>query len=665
MARRRRPATTLAERIGALEANAFEAEAMIIRRFGLEVEWARIANIMITGESVESSNFVTGVSGWQIDGDGNAEFQSATIRGSLNADDITAGTLSIARIASNSITMNEIELTAALVATQELRSTTYTPGSAGWQIDADGTAEFNNVTVRGTVTASDIYSTSWDGTIPLSLGTYDSGATLGFAFDGDNNNIQIMGNLFLGGNIQMINGSGALEWYNTSDVLSGELSWNQVSAFVALDLKSNSSFAIQNGDVTITDGSLTINETATYALNLKGEYLSGGFTGQWRWHTGIGAADDTELLRLYYDHNNVTGMPAELVDFEFATFDPLSGSSFKMHVNGVISVANGTASLPSMSWESDLNTGFYRIGENNIGVAGGGVEIARFLLSSGNGWIETDVIAVNNEMQFPLGGTAADPSLTFGDGDTGFYQPVDDVLEVTVLNLDRAYWQVPTANSTTNVRKAAPYVILGGALGSTAGNIQRFQSWAYTSTNQISLELQAVRDSAGSDWTTEAVGFRRITDSTAQASLWFYQSRVGVNTTAPPTTFAASGPISSVPTTTGSTNTGQWVNNSGSFYEWRRFTSSKRYKKFIKYKGITEKIAKLELPDLAEFKRKEDETDDIYFGFIAEDLAEVHPKLVSYDEQGRPETPDHMAILHVMAAKIKVLEKEVALLKAA
>lgn len=44
--------------------------------------------------------------------------------------------------------------TLQLTAGQWIRSTTYTPGSVGWNIHANGSAEFNNVTVRGTVYAS-------------------------------------------------------------------------------------------------------------------------------------------------------------------------------------------------------------------------------------------------------------------------------------------------------------------------------------------------------------------------------------------------------------------------------------------------------------------------------------------------------------------------------
>jgi hypothetical protein len=42
---------------------------------------------------IKSSNYLTGSAGWIINSDGSAEFQNATIRGSLNANDITAGSI--------------------------------------------------------------------------------------------------------------------------------------------------------------------------------------------------------------------------------------------------------------------------------------------------------------------------------------------------------------------------------------------------------------------------------------------------------------------------------------------------------------------------------------------------------------------------------------------
>jgi len=50
-------------------------------------------------DDLESDNYVSGSSGWRIERDtGNAEFQNATIRGTLDASDISTGTISVARL---------------------------------------------------------------------------------------------------------------------------------------------------------------------------------------------------------------------------------------------------------------------------------------------------------------------------------------------------------------------------------------------------------------------------------------------------------------------------------------------------------------------------------------------------------------------------------------
>ena len=48
---------------------------------------------LTTGGTLKSDNYVFESSGWKIDHDGNARFNNATVRGTLNATDIVAGTL--------------------------------------------------------------------------------------------------------------------------------------------------------------------------------------------------------------------------------------------------------------------------------------------------------------------------------------------------------------------------------------------------------------------------------------------------------------------------------------------------------------------------------------------------------------------------------------------
>lgn len=95
MARRLVASNDLAARILQLELNQWESEPMIIRRFGIEVDWAKIGEVMASGNSLESGNYVAGTSGWMIDGDGNAEFNDVTVRGTIYASAGEIGALQV------------------------------------------------------------------------------------------------------------------------------------------------------------------------------------------------------------------------------------------------------------------------------------------------------------------------------------------------------------------------------------------------------------------------------------------------------------------------------------------------------------------------------------------------------------------------------------------
>ena len=151
---------------------------------------------------IKSSNYVTGSTGWAINSDGSAEFRNATIRGSLNASDITAGTLSSDRldtsfiavggaasdVNSNSTTIDGGKITAdsitasqiasSTITTSQLNFTPYTDGenidsgsiggisidsdsihtsgypSSGFEITSGGNANFLNVVARGTISGT-------------------------------------------------------------------------------------------------------------------------------------------------------------------------------------------------------------------------------------------------------------------------------------------------------------------------------------------------------------------------------------------------------------------------------------------------------------------------------------------------------------------------------
>ena len=89
-----------------------------------------------TSGFIKSQNYSSGSAGWQISPDGSAEFQNATIRGSLNAGDITAGTININRLPT--ITTSQINFDAGDIGGAESGTilATINASSEGITIDA-------------------------------------------------------------------------------------------------------------------------------------------------------------------------------------------------------------------------------------------------------------------------------------------------------------------------------------------------------------------------------------------------------------------------------------------------------------------------------------------------------------------------------------------------
>ena len=197
------------------------------------------------------------------------------------------------------------------------------------------------------------------------------------------------------------------------------------------------------------------------------------------------------------------------------------------------------------------------------------------------------------------------------------------------------------------------------------------QSWGFDAgSNLVNLELQILRDTTGSDWTTASVGFRRITDNTAQASLWFYQSRIGINTSGPVRTLSVAGTFSARPnynTTPG--QAAHWKVASGSDYELWRYTSSKEYKRDIDYD--VDFLADYELRPATFYGIGEEDRDVQSIAFIAQDIAAQDDRLAVYaeDELVMYSEPGVMAILAAKAnraeAEIKALEERVRVLESA
>lgn len=354
-------------------------------------------------------------------------------------------------------------------------------------------------------------------------------------------------------------------------------------------------------------------------------------------------------------------------------------------------VKDGTAAAPGIRLSTNAH-GLYRFDASNIGIAANGA--AAIIASSGgvtvmgdylyfNGVTGTEYLQfadasnyarivldgsetwrTNTSGQSLAGnGSSGAPSHSFiGDTNTGFYRHAENTIGVALGAAARAFFQVPTANGSAGLAGGATFqsgAVSLDVLGSTSGNIQRRGTFFFdVGGNNTSIEVQAVRDANGSDWTTAAVGFRRVTDATSQASLWLYQSRVGINKSGPQWTLEVAGTFGAAPSSTTSTsgNRADWFVGATGTYQLYRYTSSKRLKREIDYD--TAYLADYTLKPVTFFGIGEHDYDANSIGFIAEDVANNDKRLGTYNEDGEVEVFSDIGVLAILAAKANRAEAE-------
>ena len=104
----------------------------------LTASWIALTANGITNAHIASSNYAGGSQGFVIRSDGWAEFNNVDIRGRLRAGDINSGTLSVDRIATNSI--NGVKLG---IGSNGVGTTNLVPGAVTW---AYAHSEYGNIT---------------------------------------------------------------------------------------------------------------------------------------------------------------------------------------------------------------------------------------------------------------------------------------------------------------------------------------------------------------------------------------------------------------------------------------------------------------------------------------------------------------------------------------
>lgn len=272
-------------------------------------------SIVLTGAgTIESSNFVSGSAGFQINYDGSVEFTTGTFSGTLEAgeihipDAVTASSFHVDSsgqmwlgstsfgaapfrvTAAGAVTATGVTVTGSIttgsgsnIGAQYLssgstaanltidtggwvRSQNYSAGSAGWAIDASGNAEFNDVTVRGdieagTITIGDFHVDSsgnmWHG------GESSFAAARGFRLDASSGRIEA------GNTVYFIDASGNLNGYlTTGGLIPGHVGWFTIDTDGndLLVYPNTGAYTLDSAAATFDTGAVLFDSTSTFTV---------------------------------------------------------------------------------------------------------------------------------------------------------------------------------------------------------------------------------------------------------------------------------------------------------------------------------------------------------------------------------------------------------------
>lgn len=229
---------------------------------------------------------------------GTAQIADAAIAtakiGNLQVTDAKIGDLNVNKLLAGTISAKEIILSNSVLSI--LRSDNYSAGSTGWRIRGNGDAEFNNVTVRGTLVTGSMTIDSSGVRFASASGTVSYAITWGYAGDfggvpsifADGSGLVISdNNVYLGRSIESqtyvegnLHVAVAIDVGGTSVSLSGHthsyVSSGDSPSFSAL---SATSLSIGGGNMTVSSGgAVSAVSIITNTIVFGGKSVSQGAT---------------------------------------------------------------------------------------------------------------------------------------------------------------------------------------------------------------------------------------------------------------------------------------------------------------------------------------------------------------------------------------------------
>jgi hypothetical protein len=217
-----------------------------------------------------------------------------------------------------------------------IRSDDFVTGTSGWQIAGDGSAEFNDVLVRG-----DIESGNWDGTSPANLATVDAGATVGFYLDSSVGSAQFEGDIFLGGDLTL-DGSGTVRTAPSGQRV--EMIGSSVDRITFYETDGTTAATLAGA----ATGGFSLTGTAASAVTTSAGTLNVEPAG------ALELVSSSDNVTIHADQNDDTADSAVIVAVDNAEVARFTGDGISTAARGQLDYAQVTANQNGISTATDL-----------------------------------------------------------------------------------------------------------------------------------------------------------------------------------------------------------------------------------------------------------------------------------------------------------------------
>ncbi len=384
--------------------------------------------------TIQSDNYSAGSAGWQIDRvTGSCEFQDATIRGTLNASDITTGTLSADRISGGT-------LNASLMTVTNLSASSITTGTMSFDRLSGGTMSADVIT-SGSLSADRISGGSMSASV-ITSGTL-SAARIGAGTIG----VEI---------IKLSNSaSSRIESNNgTSLIIRGDGSFTATNATITGAITATSgSFT---GSITATSGSLSgLTVSGSLTMNSGGDFYSAS-SGK-RIHIDGSNADNLDFNDGATTYATL-GLNAsnELFIQTYSSKDLVLDSAAAVRVSGPIEIQTGAHTVEGSSFDVDVTGDVILDGGGVVAMRDGGTTVWDAFYSGGDSYLRpatSDYLHFNhsaNQWKFTISSTA---EMTLGSTGVVFPNVYSDTQSGTANVLVTSGGNLKRATSSIRLKR--------------------------------------------------------------------------------------------------------------------------------------------------------------------------------------------------------------------